>query len=824
MFTVINIMSINFIKIRILACLWWFKKGFPLFMKVSFNKLIWKIIVVAYVFSFVFVYKAQNLSAAPVVNRESPNHGNSKVKVEVDDSKKSHDVPATATADDSNLDLKTKPSNAKLLSTADLIKELDLILKTTEQPRTPLLDDSPLFCLGSRVLYPVPLPPFPFTERSWLPQRPIMPDGEDGDYLSRCAKKIDDGKYKEAQSDLENFSRRFPDSTLKNHVQYYDLEASMRSIEKVDKSNGVVALLEKLRGLIRKDQKHKMLPRLMFLAGQLYMDLKYYPEASSMYRRLLVIYPENSDKAEVMQGRFVALKKLAWSESSRFSDDESIKYFRQALPLAKGAEQGEVVLLMSASIAHKGHYHKLRKLLDFIAETWPTMTTSLAYRVLDAESYYRVDNLKEAKDAYQALHDALKNKNPLIYDFRLGEVSMMQGKYKDARKFFATRSREEDPALKQWQDAMMELRMLQMDMDDKSVSRRLISLEKLRKLRLENSFAPIVEEVLVEYVKYYMSLENLPDALGMLQSLLSSYRENTLRSILVERIWRQVEKSLREDLRQDRLLSMLGLYERAYSVLSKERSYSPEAAYLVAESYSKLGLYDQAYKVLSEAFLVEGATQVLTDRALLLMADVKRGQKKFNDARHTLELLRKRTNDSISLLLAILEDAKILEEEGKLQEAANVYQRYATSVSDPLLAFNTLKRIGLKILSQKGCSQAIGVFSEAAKFAKNISTQSQIENAADVFYQQGECLFKLERYNEAIEAFSTGISKKSNHKMSTYARYAMANSYSKLQRNQDAERIYRALSKEKNSDDVWVKLSKDTVEQLDWSRQTTQVN
>lgn len=345
-----------------------------------------------------------------------------------------------------------------------------------------------------------------------------------------------------------------------------------------------------------------------------------------------------------------------------------------------------------------------------------------------------------------------------------------------------------------------------------------ISLEKLRRLRASSPFAPVSEEVLIEFIKYYANQGNLPDALAMLRTFLNVNRTNSHRNTIVSMVVTKIEAQIRRDYEAKRYFEMLGLYELAAPVITGEQSYEADIAYLVARAYLELGLYDYAYRAVSEAFFVEGSTRRLSDSALLLLAEIQRNQGKFADVLRTLTFLRQRTDSKDALRRAALEEARMFEGQGNTDLAVFAYSHYAALEPNLLRKASSLARAGMLVAEKDGCIKGLPFLKQASAFARQASTDDERGELGNVFYQMGECLFSLERYNEAGDSFLTALSWKPNHHLATFARYSLGRAYLEQDRIKEAHLVFEAMARDKEASpkDPWLRMGEQALEQIDW--------
>lgn len=696
-----------------------------------------------------------------------------------------------------------------------------LVLDAAEPPRRPADLEKPIFCIGSRVMYPVPLPPESLTIKDWNPPNLGELAGAEAALVGRGLALLSAGQPAEAEQEFRKFDRRFPDSPNVNDVRYLMVEARFAAAKASGRSSLRLEAIERLRDQLRLAPKSLKRLRPLYIAGLTYLDLKYYAEASTMFRDVLAGTPaDDPNRAKV-------LVALGWSDYHRFANEDALLAYRTAFPLLDPDWKREVLLSMTTLMAQKGWYKHVSDLLVILKQHYPETTRSLLYRVLHAEALYRLDRLEESRVMYEQIRAEMGRETPRLYEYRIGEALMVAQRLKDARRSFLAPSLETSSDKRKWQEAFQQLRNLQMDMlvDKDSPARLVVNLEKLRKLRTENPFAPIAEEATIEFIKYYIVRDMLTDSLGILKTFLVAHPTNSHHRTMLQLVWKKVQEQLEKDFAAERYFEMLGLYEKAYPVVMVSGNFESSVNYLVARAYANLGLFDTAYKTLSEGFFIEGSSQVLEDRSLLMLAEVQRGQGKYEEARKALKFLRARNPGSETLKLAFLEDARTYAQEGQVREAVTAWRAYVTLESDPTAKVRELAKAGSYVVDKRGCGEALALLGDATLTARSIQGSARADLAGP-FYSYGQCLFELKRYEEAANALREALSRQPVHEMTTFARYAIGRSYLQTRREADGELLLKTLASElgKNPDDPWMKLASEELDQLSWRRSLTGTN
>lgn len=712
--------------------------------------------------------------------------------------------------------------SSSALERLPLDEALTLVLDVAEPPRRPVDMNSNVLCVGSRVMYPIPLPNEKVTLEDWTPATVGTATGVEADLIKRGLDLMAQNMGYEAEQELRKFERRYPKSASVGDVRYLIIEAKFSAALKARKNTSRMEAIERLRDQLRTDPKNYNRIRSLYLAGRTYLDLKYYHEASTMFRdALAAVAPSDPNRAKV-------LLALAWADYNRYANDDSLLAYRTAFPLVNEEKKGEILLALASLMAQKGWYSHLLDMLSLIKIHYPKRVNTQLYRVLLAEGLYRMDRLIESRTLFEQLRAELGKDVPRLYEFRIGEAFIVEQRFKEARKLFFAPSLEPTADKRKWQEAMQALRNLQMDMvtDKDSETRLLGNLEKLRKLRTESPFAPVAEEVTIEFIKYYVARSNLTDALGMLKTFLTAHAGNSHNRTMLQLVWDKVQSQILEDYNAERYFEMLGLYERAYPIVSSAGAYESKVTYLVARAYLNLGLFDQAYKTISEGFFIEGSTDMLEDNSLLMLAEIQRGQGKFEESRRALTFLRKKSTSPESLRQAMLQEARTWEKEGKIAEATRVYRQYVAMEPEMALRVKELTHAGAMVTQAQGCDAALPVLKDAVQLATQMKGVQERTAVADTFYRYGECLFSVKKYTESADVLRDAMSRDPAHPLLTFARYAIAKSYIASSRQQDGELLLQILADEsaKNPDDPWSRMAAEEIEQLNWRRAINGMN
>lgn len=713
------------------------------------------------------------------------------------------------------------PTQSELLS-LPLNTAVERLLSAGEPPRRNADLNSNVLCLGSRVMYPVPLPDDTLDLEDWTPFSFGRMQGKEAELAQRGLTLLSENKPAEAEEELRKFDRRFPNSAYIKDVRYLALEARFLAALAAKKATARLEAIERLRDLLRQDPNNYNRLRVIYLAGRTYVDLRYYHEASTMFRDALAgISNDDPNRQKI-------LVAVGWSDYHRYSNDDALLAYQTAFPLVSQERQGALLMAISTVMAQKGWYAHLLDLLVLVNKHYPKLVNSTLYRVLLGEGLYRTDRFQESRSVFEKLKAEMSRNFPRLYEYRIGETYIVEQRFKEARKSFLAPSLETSTDKRKWQEAMQALRNLQMDMvtDKDSETRLLNDLEKLRKLRNDSPFPPISEEVTIEFIKYYISRHNLLDALGMLKTFLSAHPNNSHSRTMLQLVWEQVQSKLLEDYKAERYFEMLGLYERAYPVVAASGAYESKVTYLVARTYANLGLFDKAYRTISEGFFIEGSTQMLSDESMLMLAEVQRGQKKFEEARKAIAYLRSRTQNPDTLKKAMLEEARLNEKEGRFANALKAYRAYVDMESDLSTRIQTLTYAASMMTQANGCAAALPILKEARDQAYLVKDPKEREKVSDTYYRYGECLYAENKYTEAAEALRDAMSREPTNKLVTFARYAIAKSYLSSKRTADGEMLLRMLSDEKTRlpDDPWVRMAAEEVDQIEWRKSLEKLN
>lgn len=716
----------------------------------------------------------------------------------------------------------TERLSEQALAALPLETAVERALESAEPPRRPVDLNSNVLCLGSRVMYPVPLPEENLVMEDWTP--PVLGNlqGKEAELVTRGLELMAQNKGAEAEAELRKFERRYATSPHINDVRYLVVEAHFMAANNSGKTTSKLEAIERLRDQLRRNPDNYNRLRSLYLAGRIYVDLRYYHEGSTMFRDVLAgIAPDDPNRQKV-------LIAVGWSDYHRYSNDDALLAYRTAFSLVGPERQAQILMALSTVMAQKGWYFHLLDLLTLVRVHFPKLVNGTLYRVLLAESLYRTDRFQESREIFEKLKAELARSFPRLYEYRIGEALIVEQRFKEARKYFLAPSLETSTDKRKWQEAMQTLRNLQMDMvtDADSETRLLNNLEKLRKLRNDSPFPPIAEEVTIEFIKYYVSRNNLFDALGMLKTFLTAHSKNSHSRTMLDMVWAKVQNQLLEDYKADRYFEMLGLYERAYPVVAAAGAYESKVTYLVARTYANLGLYDRAYRTISEGFFIEGSTQMLSDESMLMLVEVQRGQKRYVEARKALAYLRSRSQDPDTLKKAILEEARLNEAEGHFADALKAYRTYTSLETDLATKIQTLTYAAAMMTQANGCTAALPILKDARELAYQVKDPKERGKVSDTFYRYGECLFAEKRYDEAATALRDAMSREPTHALVTFARYAIAKSYGATKREKDGETLLRLLADEKTRlpDDPWVRMAVEEIDQLEWRRSLNNLN
>ena len=732
------------------------------------------------------------------------------------------------TRNPSRIMLSLMPPSASLEGGRSLVRKVmrtpfEALQAALEGPDVPLPDPAvgpDLLFAGSRVRYPVPLPAIPITLTDWRPVRPSFGSGQDADLIQIALELLGKGDARQALVELDKFEKRYPQSPSLSSVRMLTIEAKLELA--LEQPTARMEALEQLKRALRSAPKDPARGRALFLAGRCYLDLQYFAEAAAMFRDALSQVPARTP------ARAPLLLALALAETRRRAPEAALTALLEVVPMLDPQKQGQVILAIAAVLAQQGQYRRVLKVLDIVDANWRSLASSSTFVLLEAESLYRLNRFAESRPAFERLQTLMGIDPPRIYSFRIGECLMMEKRYQEARRLFIPSTSRIPPESARWIEAMQKLRIHQIDLSvEADAGRRKVLVDQLRQLRLDTPFAPVTEEVALELVKYHVRLGDLGEAIGQLRMFLAANKGHAHRRAVVNVVWIQIQKQIQTWFKEVKYFELLALYELVYPVVMEEGVYDIATAYTVARSYMSLSLYEKAYESVSEAFFLESASRTLSDNALLLMAECLRELKRYDEARRILGYLRgRKTQGSDSAARATLEDAHILEAEGKLVEAIEAYRRYAQLETRGNARGNALSRAASLITATRGCKAALPDLLELSQRVKPLADAAARGATAEVYYKLGECQYALDRFDDAAGSLIMALSRDGKHASSSFARYTLGRCYEALHRDSEAQILFRVLAgeHERRPEDTWVRLAQEALDQYAWKKNLTSIN
>ena len=697
-----------------------------------------------------------------------------------------------------------------------LLREITSILNERPAPATRATQKELMLCLGSRVMYPIPLIEPRFRDLQWNISRPPPLPGRDAQPLAAATAMMDDGRYGDASRMLRTLLDTIPGGPNQETTRLYLAEAQLLLSKKARPSIRKKTLQD-LQALLP-DTEALTPPAMhaLYSAAKAWMDLQEYDQAARDFQRLLNMLPRHDAT------RYPILLSLGVAHYRAEAYRHTVETLLKAIIYAPPQDAADLVLAIATAEAKQNRFDHVDKLLRVTMNYWPERTQELPSLLLTAETAYRLDRLDTALDAWKRVAQRLGTTMPHIYRYRLGEVLILKKQFDDALHFFLGKdnranAQSEDPD-RQWEQAMRSLRRLQIRMrTDTPQKRRTIHYKNLSRMVLERPRVPIAAEVALE-LTYFHLLDGNPDqALISLKSLLAQYPDISLRREIVNKVWESVQTELTKDYEAEEYFKLIGLYEQAFQIVGAEQVYNSDIALTVARTYEKLEQYRAAYELLGLAIFLKGSEAKVPSDYFLLLAELRRKTGEYDEARRILHRLE--SDNSKTIRAAIRRQRALINEaENRRAEAASEWMAYARIVNSQSDAIEAYHRAGRLMEEERGCAGALQAYKSAAKIPVELDNSDLRSLSARAHISLGRCLYELHYYKQASLQLTQALALDPNHRDQAMARYFLGASFIYTNRIHEGQILLNLLSHDRSNgtQNPWNIMAKDMISQLKW--------
>lgn len=717
--------------------------------------------------------------------------------------------------------------------------------------------------LGSRVLYSIPHPTWPGDLDRWEPTFALPASVKKGApaAIKQLWMKARGGDLKGALAASETLLVGGDAGPWRTDILY--LQAGLFHLLAGDPAIPELTPVDRARRAVATDPDHPLAEQTSYFIGTGYLALGFHHEASRALHDLAISLPDkHPHKADV-------LLALGLSDEAREKPNQSIDSLKEALELVSGDRLDEIILALATSELKAGHGRGGLTLLNLLRERGSEWIDSHYFKHLEAEALYRTDQFRKAQTRFEALLEE-EGDSPLgpWLQLRIGECLLMEHELNQATTYFTR-----DISLRSLGSldrilagTLWNLRSVQLKMLSQSHRIAQANLPKLEQLRLEVPLSPIEPEVLFELGKFYYRGEDVHSAVPYLRDLFARYPEFPFRRAAVQLVWEGFRAAAEERYAVGDSFGVVTLYAQFLPIIDAEAVGDAETFFRISHSYLRLGLYDAAYHALAPAFFLAETGSATRTHAALMTSMLQRLRGNPEDALPALTFIEKKSDDPEMRLRALLEEARVRQDLGELEEARALFGRFADQAADlPELALARLAegRLNLELDDPNAAADALSDAIQAARrwlptdreeeggtpTPGPVSTEPHpaepagerlaangplwmdwttptLEELAecrlDALFLLGEAQLNSGRMEEAADAFEEALRRAPEHPSAGYARFTLGRAQHALGREDEARATWSALVADAAAFEgsPWPDLAAQMLAQTTWEQTT----
>ena len=662
----------------------------------------------------------------------------------------------------------------------------------------------------------------------------------------KALKIFQNRKYPAASEALNEFTKKFPKSNLLGDALYLRAEAEYRkALRQIEPNDGPLASFQLA---MRKDPKSKFYDHALLKLATIYDDIGYKLEARTLYKQGIKRKKE-SIYNEARENNLVAM--LMKEERLKEAFD-AFQVILKKSPENSIAKAG--ILKIANHFFQKNDYGQALEIYKGAAKLWPNefnKKPEINYNI--GEIYFSQEKYEKARKYYfKLLNLDPTSKNAHKALNRVGDTYMLEGNYQNALAVFDESSKKQIPKFDEEGKPVLD--------ENESSKKQVAKLDEEENIILEDSadtqygkirMADIgvrsprlkVNDIVFDVSYYYKPFQTYEKIskeaknveilaeVTLSRGIAYLLEQNNLKAIEEfkklfplgsdSRFYQEAERFVKQA-----LIALIDKYSKQKGMLPILYSYSDfvslpikniknaKTLLQVGEAYQAIGMYHEAVKFYEKVKLLD-SQKTYRDRIFLNLGKIHIEEKNYNEAIMVGGSFIKnfprseRLNEAKKLL------ARAQQGNGNLLDALAKYEELLGLVNNKAEIHYLIAEIKSKM--KRYAEAAISYQNAVAEYDRRERVVPDYIQKS--YFHLGTSLFKINRFNAAIEAFNSAKELFPEHPLKEWADYLLVESYEQQGDLDKSKEGINRLVKAKNTDPILKRAVQSSENIQKWEKQ-----
>ena len=667
-----------------------------------------------------------------------------------------------------------------------------------------------------------------------------------GDY-QKALKIFQNRKYPAASEALNEFTKKFPKSNLLGDALYLRAEAEYRkALRQIEPNDGALAAFQLA---MRKNPKSKFYDHALLKIATIYDDIGYKLEARTLYNQGIKRKRESIYNEE-RENNLVAM--LVKEERLKEALDK-FQVMLEKSPENSIAKAG--VMEIANRFFKKNDYDQALELYKGAAKLWPSESNKkpeINYNM--GKIYFSQGKYEKARKYYfNFLNQDPTSKNAHKALNRVGDTYMLEGNYQNALAVFDESSKKQIPKLDEEGKPVLDKnesskkQVVKLDDEEENIILEDSADTQYGKIRMADigiqSPRLKVNDIVFDVSYYYKPFQTYEKIskeaknveilaeVTLSRGIAYLLEQNNLKAIEEfkklfplgpdSRFYQEAERFVKQA-----LIALIDKYSKQKGMLPILYSYSDfvslpikniknaKTLLQVGEAYQSIGMYPEAVKFYEKVKLLD-SQKTYRDRIFLNLGKIHIEEKNYNEAimvgRSFIKNFPRseRLNEAKKLL------AQAHQGSGNLLDAIAKYEELIGLVNNKAEIHFLIAEIKSKM--KKYAEAAISYQNAIAEYDRRERVVPDYIQKS--YYHLGTSLFKINRFNAAIEAFNSAKELFPEHPLKEWADYLLFESYEQQGDLKKSKEGINRLVKAKNTDPILKRAAQSSENIQKWEKQ-----
>ena len=655
--------------------------------------------------------------------------------------------------------------------------------------------------------------PMRLTPEEKLVQR-VDDDGSiDTSFYRRCLAFYKSQKWEDAVLNFTNFIKKYPNGRYTEKA-YFILAKSYDHLKSKNISNHYKEIKDYYDNAVSRYPTSEFVPDAMFHIGNIFYQIKNYPEALGYYN--LVLKDEQSDRLKIKTlAQKVKVLLLKHKKSEALAELNKLELISSKYPdfperTEARTEKAKILYEMNR------FYQSIQTLDELLKENpenlyvYPEISLYLGF------NYYQLGNNKKARENLYRFYNMCPNReiNHLVLN-QIGDTYRNEGLTADAVKFYRMvldRFPNTDGAI------ISKIRLAEQQEDTNWI-------EKTRKevgspqtiyedivthaAKKKEEKNPLIQLSMLKLGITYQKEKEYQKSLKILKELLDKYPKTSLKRELSHALMITIKSIQEKEIKDKNYINIINFYlkeKRLFLMIN-----APDLFLPVARAFVYADLKDMAIEVFKKADILLPDAEKPED-LLFLMGKYFYEKENIEKAAKRFEILTKKYPDSKYSPEIYALKGNILLKQKKYAQATDAFD---IALKYPVA---TCKKVQLLIKKARALmgenfkKVALNSIDKASEIKKGCDNQN-----ADLGQEIGDAYLSLGEAKKAFDIFNQAI-KTTNEKTDRIPlRLKLAECYWLLNKRKDSLAVYHQIAS--LNDPFWSNLAKEKIDEIQFNRE-----